>query len=190
MATIDPNQLRPGMKITCDGGLWTVTEWNLRTPGNLRSFVVTKLKNLLDGRVVEKTFRGGAEHPEEADVEQRTATFLYSDGDGYHFMDTQSYDQFQIPAEVIGFQKNFLIPDSEVQILYWNGKAVSTDFPAKIVLTVKDTMENVVKGNTSGPILKDATLETGFVAQVPAFIKVGDKVRLSTEDGSYIERVN
>ena len=188
MATIDPNRLRPGMKIVIDGQLFTVVDYNLRTPGNLRSFVVCKLRSFADGRVIEKTFRGGADHPEQADFEQRTGQFLYKDEDGYVFMDSKSFEQFTIREEALGFQAKMLAGDMEVVVAYWNGNPVGIDLPPKMVFTVVDTMETVSRGNTSGNIMKDATLDTGLVIQVPAFVKTGDKVRVNTEDGSYVER--
>jgi elongation factor P len=186
--TIDPVKLRPGMKIVVDGSLWVVTSFDHRTPGNLRSFVVTKIRNLLDGRVVEKTFRGAADWPEAADFETRTCQFLYSDGDDFHFMDSASYDQFTITRDFLGFRANLLIPDTDVVVGFWDGKAVDIVLPPKMVFTVVDTIDEVSRGNSSGNITKDAKLDTGLVIQVPAFIKTGDKVRISTEDGSYVER--
>lgn len=188
MPTIDPNRLRPGMKIVLDDQLWVVTDFQLRTPGNLRSFVVCKVKNLIDGRLVERTFRGGNDHPEQAQVEQRTCQFLFNDESGYNFMDLTTYEQFFIPEELLGFQARFLIPEAEVIVSYWDGKPVGVELPPKMVFTVVDTIEFVTKGNSSGNITKDATLDSGMVIQVPAFIKKGEKVRVSTEDGSYVER--
>lgn len=188
MSTIDPGKLRPGMKIVIDGQLYTVLEFNLRTPGNLRSFVVCKLRSYPEGRVSEKTFRGSADHPESADFEQRTSQFLYNDQDGYHFMDTKTYEQLTLSEESLGFQAKMLAGDMEVIMSYWNGLPVGIELPPKMVFTVTDTMDLVTKGNTSGNITKDATLETGLVIQVPAFVKIGDKVRVSTEDGKYVER--
>ncbi|CAN5239840.1 elongation factor P [soil metagenome] len=188
MATIDPGKLRPGMRIVCDKLLYTVVDFNLRTPGNLRSFVVCKLRGFADGRVTEKTFRGGADHPEDADFEQRTSQFLYNDDMGYHFMDTKTFEQLTLPTESLGFQAKMLAGDMEVIMSYWNGKPVGVELPPKMVFLVKDTMETIAKGNSSGNVTKDATLETGLVIQVPAFVKTGDKVRVSTEDGKYVER--
>lgn len=188
MATIDPVKLRPGMRIVCDGVLYQVTEFQHRTPGNLRSFVVCKLRSYVDKKVVEKTFRGAADHPEEAEFEQRTAQFLYSDQDGFHFMDLTTYDQLTLDEDFLGFQAKLLIPEAEVVMSYWNSKPVGIEFPSKMVFTVVDTVESVARGNSSGNITKDATIETGLAIQVPNFVKNGDKVRISTEDGHYVER--
>ncbi len=188
MPTIDPGKLRPGNKIVVDDQLWVVTDWQLRTPGNLRSFVVCKLKNLIDGRSVERTFRGSADHPQQAEVESRMCQYLYNDDMGFHFMDQQNYDQFSLAPEFIGNQANFLIPNAEVQVGYWNGNPIGLELPLKMPFEVIDTVDDVARGNTSGNIQKDAKLETGLVIQVPAFIKTGDKVLVNTETGAYVER--
>ena len=188
MPTIDPGKLRPGNKIVADGQLWVVTDFQLRTPGNKRSFVVCSLKNLIDGRVQERTFRGSADHPEVAEVESRICQFLYSDDIGFHFMDQRSYDQFHLGVEFLGDQAQYLIPDAEVQVGYWNGSPIGLELPLKMPFEVVDTVEDVARGNTSSNITKDARLETGLVIQVPAFIKNGDRVLVNTETGQYVER--
>jgi elongation factor P len=187
-APIDPTKLRPGMKIVCEGQLWMVTSYDHRTPGNLRSFVVCKLKNIQDGRVVERTWRGAAEPPEQADFDTRTCQYLYKDADGHHFMDLTTYDQFQIPDEILGLAAAFLIPETEVIVGFWDSKAMGVELPPKMVFTVADTYDDIARGNSSGNITKEATLETGMKIQVPALVKTGDKVRVSTDDGSYVER--
>jgi elongation factor P len=103
-------------------------------------------------------------------------------------MDSQTYEQFSLDPEMLGFQAKLLAADAEVIMAYWNGKPVGVELPPKMVFTVVETMETVSRGNTSGNIMKDATLDTGYVIQVPAFIKQGDKVRVSTADGTYVER--
>jgi len=188
MPTIDPVKLRAGKKIVVDGQLWVVTDFQHRTPGNLRSFVVCKMKNLIDGRVVEKTFRGSADHPEEAQVESRTCQMLYHDDLGYHFMDMTSYEQLALSDDVLGFQAQFLVPEAEVVVSFWNDKPIGVELPPKMVFTVVDTIDSVDRGNTSNSITKDAGLDCGLKIQVPPFIKKGEKVVVSTEDGSYVER--
>ena len=188
MPPIDPVKLRPGRKIVVDGQLWVVTDFQHRTPGNLRSFVVVKMKNIIDGRVVEKTFRGSADHPESAEVETRTCQMLFHDDMGYTFMDLTTYDQFVLSEELLGFQAQFLVPESEVIVSYWNDRPIGVELPAKMVFTVVDTIDEVDRGNSSGSITKDAILDCGMRIQVPPFIKNGEKVLVSTEDGSYAER--
>lgn len=188
MPTIDPVKLRPGMKIVSDGKLYVVTSFDHRTPGNLRSFVVCKLKSYEDGKVVEKTFRGGADHPEEADFEQRTCQYLYNDQEGYHFMDSKSYEQFMLSEEYLGVQAKMLVPEAEVVVAFWNANPVGVELPPKMVFEVIDTMDSVSRGNTSGNVMKDAKLETGLTIAVPNFVKIGDRVRVSTLDAKYVER--
>jgi elongation factor P len=188
MPTIDPGKIRPGMKLVIDNQLWVVTDWQLRTPGNLRSFVVTKLKSLTDERTLEKTYRGSQEWPEMADVETRACQYLYSDDMGFYFMDLNSYEQFTLAAEFVGAQSKYLIPDAEVQVAFWNGNPIGLEIPLKMAFKVIDTVDDVARGNSSGNITKDATLETGIVIQVPSFIKNGSKVLVNTETGLYIER--
>lgn len=188
MPLIDPVKLRNGMKIVVDGTLYVVTDVQHRTPGNLRSFVQTKLRSYADKRVVDKTFRGAADFPEVAEFEQKSCQFLYADQEGYHFMDLKTYDQFQLEGEFLGLQTNFLIPEAEVIVSFWNNKPIGVELPPKMVFKIVDTIEAVSRGNSSGNITKDATLETGLVIQVPNFVKNGDKVLVSTEDGHYVER--
>jgi elongation factor P len=188
MPPIDPGRLRPGMKIVIDRQLWVVTDFQLRTPGNLRSFVVCKIKNLVDGRTSEKTFRGTADWPDQADVETRNCQFLYSDDMGFHFMDLNSYDQFTLQAEFVGLQSRFLMPDAEVQVAFWNGNPTGLELPLKMVFKIIDTVDDIARGNSSGNITKDAKLETGLVIQVPAFIKNGEKVLVNTDTALYVER--
>lgn len=188
MPTIDPVRLRPGMKIVMDGNLYQVLTFEHRTPGNLRSFVVCKIRSFTDGKVIEKTFRGAADHPEQAEFEQRTVQFLYADQDGFHFMDLGTYDQLTLEEDFLGMQAKFLIPEAEVIMSFWNAAPIGLDLPSKMVFTVMETQDEVSKGNSSGAITKEAILETGLKVQVPPFVKTGDKVRVSTETGDYVER--
>jgi elongation factor P len=188
MPTIDPVRLRNGMKIVIDNQLWVVTDFQLRTPGNLRSFVVVKVRNLVNNQVVEKTFRGSADWPQPADVETRMCQFLYGDDMGFNFMDQKSYEQFMLATDFVGNQANFLMPDAEVQVAFWNGNPIGLELPLKMVFKIVDTVDDVARGNSSGNITKDAKLETGLTIQVPAFIKNGEKVLVNTETGQYIER--
>ncbi len=188
MPTIDPIKLRPGMKIVMDGKLYVVLTYDHRTPGKGQPSTTVKLRSYADGNVVEKTFKGSGEHPEQAEFEQRTVQFLYDDPDGYHFMDLTTFDQFALDSEFLGLQAKFLVPEAEVIMSYWNGNPVGLDLPPKMVFEVADTQDDVARGNTSGNITKDATLETGLVVQVPPFVKTGEKIRISTQDGSYVER--
>lgn len=188
MPTIDPIRLRPGMKIVMDGKLYVVTTFDHRTPGKGQPSTTVKMRSYADGNIIEKTFKGSSDHPEVAEFEQRTAQFLYSDQEGYHFMDLTTYEQIAVQEEFLGIQAKLIVPEAEVVMAWWNGNPVGVELPPKLVFTVEDTMDVVAKGNSSGNITKDATLETGLVIQVPAFIKTGEKVRVNTETGEYVER--
>ncbi|MBX3727838.1 MAG: elongation factor P [Candidatus Sumerlaeia bacterium] len=187
MAQVDPGKLRPGMKVVIDGDLYIVQSFDLRTPGNLRSFVRSKMKKVSDGRVTEMTFRG-ASNIEEADYGTRTCQFLYSDGEDFTFMDLQTFEQFSVTADFLGIQAQFLIPEAEVIVAFWNDQPVGIELPPKMTFTVTDTIGDITRGNTANTITKEATIETGFKLQVPTFVRIGDKIRVSTEDGSYVER--
>lgn len=188
MPKLEPTELRPGVKIVLDNQLWVVIEYAHTKPGKGSPFVTCKLRNMIDGRVIERTFRGSADHPEQASVAQRNAQFLYSDDIGFHFMDLTTYEQFSLKEEIIGERAHFLLPEAEVLVLFWNDNPVGLDLPPKMVFTVTDTVEEVAKGNTSGSITKPATLETGLTINVPPFIKNGEKVLVNTETGEYVER--
>lgn len=187
MATIDPGRLRPGMKVVIEGELYIVQTFDLRTPGNLRSFVRSKMKKVSDGRVVEMTFRGSSDI-QEADYATRTCQYLFKDANDYTFMDTQTYEQFTLDEDFLGIQAQFLVAEAEVMVAFWNDKPVGVEFPPKLTFVVTDTIGDVMKGNTANAITKEATVETGYKLQVPTFIKIGDKIRISTEDGSYVDR--
>ncbi|MBI5154851.1 elongation factor P [Candidatus Poribacteria bacterium] len=187
MATVDANRLRPGMKIVVDGQIWTVTDFQHRTPGNLRAFVVCKIKNLKDGRVTEKTFRGAENTAETAEFEQHTCQFLYKDGDGYHFMDLGSYEQFSLPEEDLGLSAKFLVPDSEVVGSFWEGRPIGIELAPKVTFKVVYTID-AVRGNTANQVTKEAELENGYKLQVPSFVKTGDRIVVSTDTGAYVER--
>ncbi len=176
MAQVDPGSLRPNMKVVIDGELYIVQTFDLRTPGNLRSFVRSKMKKVSDGRVIEMTFRGSS-NIEEADYETQTCQYL------------TTYDQFEVSRDFLGIKANFLAPEAEVLVAFWNEKPVDVQLPPKLVFEVTDTIDMVAKGNSANTITKEAEVETGFKLQVPVFVQIGDKIRISTEDGSYVERV-
>ncbi|MEQ8820909.1 MAG: elongation factor P [Sumerlaeia bacterium] len=188
MPPIEPAKVRNGTKLVMDGSIYEVVYFAHTKPGKGQAFVTIKMKNLKDGRVLERNFKIG-EMLEIADFEKRTAQFLYSDPDGYHFMDLTTFEQFDLNEDFLGQSVNFLVPDMEVIAAYWEGKPISIELPAKVIFEVADTID-AVKGNTANAITKDATLSNGYVVQVPPFIKIGDKVVVNTESGSYVERAN
>ncbi len=186
MPPIEPSKVRPGTKLVLDDDVFIVVEAAHTKPGKGQAFVKAKIKSLQTARTLERTWKIG-EMLETADFEKRTAQFLYSDQDGFHFMDMGSYEQFTLSEEFLGFATNFLVEECEVVGSFWNGKPIGIELPAKITFTVSDTID-AVKGNTANAITKDATLDNGFTLQVPAFVKMGDKIVVNTETGEYVER--
>ena len=188
MVTINANDARPGTKLLIDGQLYNVVDRFHHKPGKGGAFVKFKLKALVSGKVIEYTVRSGVT-VEQADVMTKTMQYLYKENEDFIFMDQESFDQMPIPAELIGFGSNFLVENAEIQVTLFEGQAIGVALPAKIDFEVTETIDGAVKGNTATNVTKDATIETGLKVQVPMFIKTGDRIRISTEDGSYVERV-
>ncbi len=147
----------------------------------------TKLKNLITGNILEQTFKHG-DKIEEADVERTKASYLYSDDAGAHFMDSASYEQVAVPKEMVAEQLHFMKDGAEYTLVNFESKPITVELPKKIELKVTET-NDVVRGDTTGAVLKDATLETGHVIKVPQFVKTGDVIRINTETEEYTERV-
>lgn len=181
-----PTDLKKGTIIQLDGQPYRVIEYAQKVMGRGGSIVNVKLKNLMSGAVIPKTFKG-ADKIEPAEVTNRTVQYLYSDGDDFHFMDPQSFEQFQLRAEDMEDAEDYLKEGDEVSLQSFDGRVINVELPKNLYLEVTYT-ESVVKGDTTSSVLKDATLETGKVIKVPAFIKVGDVVKVDTRDGSYLER--
>lgn len=178
--------LRPGYGVKMDGKLWVVAEYEFRNPGNLRSFVNIKFKNVQTGGQIEKRCQP-AEDIEVIDLDRRQVEYLYSDGHGATFMDTETYDQFVMPKDVLGDALLYLRPNAQAIVLMYNGNPVTLELPASVELQVADTPPGI-KGATATNQLKDAECETGLKTRVPPFIEVGEMIRVSTSDGSYIGR--
>jgi len=155
--------------------------------GRAGAVLRTKLKNLITGAVLEKTFQG-ADKVEEADVERTYAQYLYQDGDGFAFMDSASYEQFSLPKNVIGDLANYLVEGVEVSIINFNGGPINIELPVKVELTVTDAPPGI-KGDTASSGDKLVTLETGAKVTTPLFINKGDKIIVNTEKGEYVSRV-
>jgi elongation factor P len=179
-------EFRRGLKIEIEGKLYAIVEFQHVKPGKGGAFVRTKLKNLETGQVVEQTFRSGAKVG-KPDFEEKYVQYLYQDGDQYVFMDNTTYDQIYVPADNLGDAVNFMYPNIEVQVSYFNGKAIGVELPVSVVLEVTET-EPGVKGDTATGATKPATLETGYTVQVPLFINQGDKLKIDTRTGEYQER--
>jgi elongation factor P len=187
MVAIDANECRPGTKLLFEGQLYNVIERAHHKPGKGGAFVKFKLKGIQNGKVIDHTVRSGT-MMEQADISTSNMQYLYKENDDYIFMDLKSYEQIPVSADVLGFQSHFLIENAEVQVTMYEGNCIGVQLPAKMDLLVTDTIDNAARGNTATNVTKDATIETGLVIQVPMFVKTGDKVRVSTEDGSYVER--
>lgn len=181
-----PTDLKKGTVIQIDGQPFRVTDYAQKVMGRGGSIVNVKLKNLVNGAVIPKTFKG-ADKIEPAEVSNRTVQYLYADGNDFHFMDPTSFEQFQLPAADMEDADKYLKEGDEVQLQFFGDKVINVELPKNLFLAVTYT-ENVVKGDTTSSVLKDATLETGLTIKVPAFIKVGDVVKVDTRDGSYLER--
>ena len=181
-----PTDLKKGTVIQIDGQPFRVTDYAQKVMGRGGSIVNVKLKNLVTGAVIPKTFKG-ADKIEPAEVSNRTVQYLYADGQDFHFMDPNSFEQFQLPADDMGDADKYLKESDEVTLQFFGDKVINVELPKALFLAVTYT-ESVVKGDTTSSVLKDATFETGLTIKVPAFIKVGDIIKVDTRDGSYLER--
>jgi elongation factor P len=181
-----PTDLKKGTVCQIDGKPYRVTEYSQKVMGRGGSIVNVKLKNLVDGSVIPKTFKG-QDKIERAEVSNRTVQYLYSDGADFHFMDPSSFEQFQLNAETVDTAASYLKEGDELSLQFFEGTVINVELPKNLYLEVTYT-EDVVKGDTTSSVLKDATLETGLVIKVPAFIKVGDIVSVDTSTGEYRER--
>ncbi len=164
-----------------------VLDFQHRTPGNLRAFVQMKLRNLLTGASIGVRF-SATESVERAMLEQHEMQYLYSDPAGHYFMNTETYDQITLDDEALGNATDYLVPEMRIVVEYHDGQPIGVELPSTVDLTITET-EPELKGATASASYKPATLETGVVVQVPAFIKTGDKVRVNPNDGTYQERV-
>lgn len=180
-----PTDLKKGTVVTIDGKPFKVIDYSQKVMGRGGSIVNVRLKNLIDGNVIPKTFKG-AEKIEPADVNHQKAQFLYTDGD-YHFMNPDTFEQFALPSELVEDAASYLKEGDEVDLQFFGERVINVGLPKNLFLEVTYT-ESVVKGDTTSNVLKDATLETGLVIKVPAFIKVGDIVSVDTATGEYRER--
>lgn len=185
---VSTSDFKNGLKINLDGSPYVIIYFQHVKPGKGGAFVRTKIKNLLNGKTVDKTFRAG-EKVTEAEIEERVMQYLYNDGEDCIFMDSKNFDQIPITDEVIGDNSKFLLENAEVSVLFYKGNPVNIDLPSFVELVISQS-DPGVKGDTSSGATKPATLETGAVIQVPLFLKEGEKVRVDTRTGEYVERVN
>ena len=181
------NEFRKGLKIEYEGSLWTIVDCQHVKPGKGVAFVKTKMKNLLDGRIVQNNFRSG-DKVGKPDVVEVTMQVLYGDGDGWHFMDERTYEQMFVSNEDLGDGANFLKDNIEVGVLLYNGRPVDVTLPNFVELLIAEC-EPGVRGDTAQGATKPATLETGAIVQVPLFVEEGETIRVDTRTGEYGSRV-
>ena len=187
MPAISTNDLKNGMTLQLDNGLFTIVDFQHVKPGKGGAFVRTKLRNLRSGNVFDRTFNAGI-RVEQAIVERTDMQFLYRDGDDYVFMDTESYEQRHVSPIALGDTADYLVESMMAQIAIYQGEIISVEIPASVELAVSDT-EPGIQGDRVSGARKPATLETGKVVQVPLFINIGDRLRVDTRSGDYITRV-
>ncbi|NOZ21742.1 MAG: elongation factor P [Planctomycetes bacterium] len=187
MSTISTSDFRKGVKIEIDGKPYLMEACEFTKPGKGQAVYKTKLRNLLDNTLIERTYRSG-DTVEAADVHVGKGSFLYKDKNNFIFMDSQNYEQYAMAAEQVGQGGEFLLEGTECELLYWNNNLIGVTAPSHMVLEVTYT-EQAARGNTATNVTKPATLETGGAVNVPAFINTGDKIKVDTRTGEYIERV-
>ena len=183
----DTSDLKKGFKMLIDKQPYQVVESQFVKPGKGQAFFRTKLKNMITGAVIDRTYKSG-EKLEKADTEERTMQYLYAEGDSYVFMDTQSYDQLRISAEQLGDNVHYLLDNMEVDVMLFEGRPIGVTPPTFVELEVTQT-DPGFKGDTSGNTTKPATLSTGLVVNVPLFVNIGDVLKIDTRTGEYVERV-
>ena len=183
---ISTNDFKTCVSVEIDGDAYVVVDFQHVKPGKGSAFVRTKLRNTRTGAVVEQTFNAGTKLP-KAHLDRREMEYLYYDGSFYVLMDTETYDQVQLTEEQIADSKNFLKENMHLSVLFFKGDIIGVDLPGQVELEVVET-EPGIKGDTASGGNKPATLETGAVVRVPFFINAGDRIRVNTKTGDYIER--
>ncbi len=179
-------QLRPGMVIKFNNELFSVFKMEHRTPGNLRGFVQVKMRNLRSGSQIEHRF-SSEDRVEKAMLDEHEMEYLYDDGEYYYFMNIENYEQMHFTKDTLGDAVNYLVPQLKVTVEFYEGKPISVELPPSVDLTVVET-EPGLKGATVSNVTKPAKMETGLMVQVPPFINQGEKIRVSTSEGTYQER--
>jgi elongation factor P len=180
-------QLRPGMIIRHEGELYAVHSVEHRTPGNKRAAMATKMRSLRSGSIIDYRFRA-EDTIERAIFDEVEHEYLYADGEGYHFMNTETYEQIRLTGDDLGEAVHYLIPNTTVKLEFYEGKPIGVLLPDTIDLTVVDTEPTVQKA-TASAVMKPAKLETGLTIQVPPFVNTGDKVKVDTSEARYVQRV-
>ncbi len=186
MPTITTNDLKNGMTLEIDGGLFQIVDFQHVKPGKGHAFVRTNLRNVRQGGTVERTFRAG-EKVERATIDKREMNFLYRDGDDFVFMDNETFDQINVAPEALGDTANYIVDGSNAILLMFGTEIVGTDIAASVELAIAQT-DPGLQGDRSSGGTKPATLETGLVIQVPLFIEPGERVKIDTRSGEYLSR--
>lgn len=181
-----PTDLKKGVVFQLDGQPYKVIEYNQKVVGRGGSIVSVKIKNLISGSLLPKTFKG-QDKVEPAEVTLKKVQYLYSDGDSFHFMDPETFEQFELTKDIIEDASGYLKEGEELSLQFFDGKVINVELPKNVFLKVVYT-ESVVKGDTTSSVLKDAELETGITAKVPSFIKENDVISVDTATGEYRER--
>lgn len=181
------NDLKNGLVMKMDNQLWQVVEFQHVKPGKGPAFVRTKIKNVLSGKIIDKTFNAGLKI-ETATVDRRDMTYLYQDGADYVFMDDSDYEQITVPGETVGDARNFLLENQKAIVATNEGAVLFIELPAAVVLEITHT-EPGLQGDRSNAGTKAATVETGYEIQVPLFLNIGDRVKIDTRSGDYVSRV-
>ena len=184
---VKATQLRPGMIIRHQGDLYTIFSVDHRTPGNKRGAMQTKMRNLKSGSIMDYRFRA-EEFVERAILDEVEYQFLYSDAEGQHFMNVETYEQINLTKELLGDAVDYLIPNLPVKVEFYEGKPIGILLPDTLDMTVVDTEPSIQKA-TASAVMKPAKLETGLVVNVPPFVGNGDKIKVDTSEGRYIQRV-
>lgn len=187
-SSYETSDFRKGLKILWDGVPWVVIDFQHVKPGKGNAFTRTRLKNLLTGSTQDVTFKSG-ERMGDPEIEDKTMSFLYNDGEGYHFMDQRTYDQVALSQEALGDAVKFLLPEMQANVMFYQGRAINVDIPQHVVLKIT-YCEPGVRGDTATNVTKPATLETGAIVNVPIFINAGDSVKVDTRTGEYLERTS
>ncbi|MCS6797900.1 MAG: elongation factor P [Myxococcota bacterium] len=183
----DTSDIRKNLKIQIDGVPFTVIEFQFVKPGKGQAFTRTKLRNMMTGAVIERTFKSG-EKLQPADLEERHMQYLYPEGDSYVFMDQTTYEQLSLPAEQLGDGRYYLLDGTVVSVLFFSGKPIGVTPPTFVEMKVVQT-EPGFKGDTATGTTKPAKMETGLEVQVPLFVNEGDVLKIDTRTGEYVERV-
>lgn len=186
--SIEVSDFRKGLKILHNDQPYSIVDFQHVKPGKGNAFTRTKIKNLHTGAVIDITYRSG-ERLIDPEVEDRTMTFLYRDGDNFHFMDAKNYEQVELQADVVGDAANYLLADMSTDIIFFRGRAINLEIPQQIVVKIAHC-EPGVRGDTATNVTKQATIETGATVAVPIFINIGDAIKVDTGTGKYIERVS